>query len=171
MNDIERSTLLIQKRIQNAPVVNLYKQWNIACTKIPFPKYESKEISVHESASKSGEDAYIPSYIPHKAYDITIEFTYKGDFGHCYTDISGFLKYLQGNPPVNDDYDSITEGGFNIYERYNGIGRQKVYMKSFDPEDLAQMTDADYINFKIIFRVTDPDTDISLIDPNAKVVL
>ena len=43
MEQITRSTLLIQKMVAEAPVVNLLKQWNIVCEQIPFPKTESKD--------------------------------------------------------------------------------------------------------------------------------
>ena len=169
---ITRSSLLIQKMTTGAPTVNLYKQWNIVCTKIPLPKYEVKDLPTHDFTGENGEDTYIPSFIPVKAYDCTIEFKYTGELDSCYTNIYlGFIKYLQGAAPVSDDYDSITEGGFKIYDRHNGIGRQKVYMKSFDPDELIHMTDGDHLTFKLPFRFTDPTTDITLTDPNAKVTL
>jgi hypothetical protein len=135
-------------------------------------KYEVKDLPTHDFAGENGEDTYIPSFIPVKAYDCTIEFKYTGELDSCYTNIYlGFIKYLQGAAPVSDDYDSITEGGFKIYDRHNGIGRQKVYMKSFDPDELIHMTDDDHLTFKLPFRFTDPTTDITLTDPNAKVTL
>jgi hypothetical protein len=169
---ITRSSLLIQKQVTNAPVVNLYKQWNIVCTKIPIPKLESKELPTHDFSGENGEDTYIPSFIPVKAYDCTIEFAYKGSLDSCYDNIYlGFIKYLQGTAPSSDDYDSITEGGFKIYDYFNKIGRQNVYMKSFDPNELIHLDDGDHITFKLDFRFTDPATDITLTDPNAKVTL
>ena len=171
MEQIDRSSLLIQKMANGSPVVNIYKQWNIVCEKIPFPKIESKDLPTHDFSSIDGEDTYIPSYIPIKAYDLTIKFYYSGNYDTCYTNIvKGFIAYLQGTAPLNDDYDSITEGGFKIVDQHNMIGRQKVYMKSFDPDTLAHL-DGDKLSFKLNFRVTDPSTDITLIDPKAKVTL
>jgi hypothetical protein len=169
---LTRSSLLIQKMVANAPVVNIYKQWGIVCTKIPLPKYEIKDIPSHDFQGENGEDAYIPSFIPLKPYDITIEFEYIGGMDSCYTNMYlGFIKYLLGTAPSSEDYDSITEGGFKIYDRHNMIGRQKVYMKSFDPDELIHITDGDHLAFKLPFRFTDPTTDITLTDPNAKVTL
>ena len=157
--------------VTGAPVVNIFKQWNIVCEQIPFPKIESKDLPTHDFASKNGEDTYIPSFIPTKPYDLTISFYYNGDLDSCYTNIvKGFLAYLQGTPPANDNYDSITEGGFKIYDRHNMIGRQRVYLKSFDPESLTHVS-GDSLPFKLTFRVSDPSTDIVLTDPNAKVTL
>ena len=172
MDEIQRSTILIQKMTANAPVVNLYKQWNIVCEEIPLPKLEAKDLPTKDNPSANGEDTYIPSHIPFKAYDLTINCEYKGALDSCYTNIyKGFISYLQGTAPLSDDYDSITEGGFKIYDQHNGIGRQKIYLKSIDPEDLAHFNDGDHLEFKITFRYTDPVTDITLTDPNAKVTL
>jgi len=172
LTDLDRSSLLIQKMVTGSPVVNLYKQWGIVCSKMPLPKYDAKDLPSHDFSGVNGEDAYIPSFIPIKPYDLQIEFIYKGDLDFCYTNIyKGFIKYLQGNAPINDDYDSITEGGFKIYDRQNMIGRQKVYMKNFDPEDLIHLTDGDHLLFKLTFHFTDPITDILLTDPNSKVTL
>jgi hypothetical protein len=169
---LDRSTLLIQKMVTGAPVVNLYQQWSIICTKLPQPKMESKELPTHDFAGEDGEDTYIPSFIPTKPYDSILEFEYVGNLDSCYNNIYlGFLKYLRGNAPTTNDYDSITEGGFKIYDRHNLIGRQKVYLKSFDPEDLVHLTDGDHLIFKLTFRFTDPTTDITLTDPQAKVTL
>ena len=137
-----------------------------------MPKLESKELHSHDFSGENGEDAYIPSFIPVKAYDCTIEFGYKGELDSCYDNIYlGFIKYLQGTAPASNDYDSITEGGFKIYDKYNNIGRQKVYLKSIDPDDLIKMNDGDHLTFKLVFRFTDPMTDITLADPNEKVAL
>lgn len=169
---LTRSSLLMQKMTSNAPVVNIYKQWGIVCTKIPLPKNESKELPTHDFAGEDGEDTYIPSFIPKKVYDVTIEFEYKGELDTCYDNIFlGFFKYLYGTAPTDDSYDSITEGGFRMYDRFNKMGRQKVYPKTADPEELIHLTDGDHLAFKLTFRVTDPTTDIALTDPNAKVTL
>ena len=171
-NGLTRSSLLIQKMVTNAPTVNIYKQWNIVCTNMPLPKYEVKDIPVHDFNDENGDDAYIPSFMPLKAYDIVMEFAYKGSLDNCYNDIFlGFFAYLLGSAPANYDYDTITEGGFKIYDRFNKIGRQKVYVKLFDPENVVHINDGDHLTFKLTFRVTDPVTDITLTDPNASVTL
>ena len=168
---ITRSSLLIQKMTANAPVVNLYKQWNIVCTKISMPKYETKDIPVVDFKGSDGDDAYIPSYIPIKPYECTYEFAYKGSLDSCYTNIYlGFIKYLLGTKPANEDYSNITEGGFNIYDKYNNIGRQKVSVNVFDPNDLVH-DEGDHLTFKVTFKFHDPTTDITLTDPNDKVTL
>jgi hypothetical protein len=108
---------------------------------------------------------------PKKAYDVTIEFEYKGELDTCYDNIFlGFFKYLYGTAPTDDNYDSITEGGFKMYDQHNLVGRQKVYLKTFDPNELIHQS-GDHLTFKLTFRVTDPTTDIALTDPNAKVTL
>ena len=171
MDAITRSSLLIQKMVSNAPVVNIYKQWNIVCTKIPFPKIETKELPAHDFSGSNGEDTYIPSFMPFKPYDLQVEFAYKGTEDECYNDVfKGFLKYLQGTEPASDNYDEITEGGFKIYDQHNLVGRQKVYLKIFDPNELIHQS-GDHLTFKFTFSVTDPDTDITLIDPKTAVSL
>ena len=170
---LQRSTLLMQKMTANAPVVNIYKQWNIVCTDIPFPTIEAKDLPTHDFAGNNGEDTYIPSGIPIKAYDITISFAYKGTLDTAYDNIfGGFIYYLRGELPTDDNYDSITEGGFKIYDRHNKIGRQRAYIKKMDPTmTLAHDTDGDHLTFKITFRVTDPFTDVALTDPEQSVTL
>jgi hypothetical protein len=168
---IVRSTLLMQKMVSGAPVVNLYLQWGIVATKITTPKQEVKELPTHDFMGYDGEDTYIPSYIPRKAYDEQIEFAYKGNLDSCYDNIYlGFLKYLLGTAPLDEDYDSVTEGGFKLYDQQGKIGRQKVYLKAYDPDDLVHF-DGDHLTFEITFRVTDPTTDITLTDPKAKVTV
>ena len=172
MDGITRSSMLMQKMVDGSPVVNLYRQWGVICTKIPMPKIESKDIPVRDDKGEDGEDAYIPSHLPVKAYDLTIEFGYVGEIGLCYTNIfNGFLAYLLGTPPTVTGYDAITEGGFKMYDKYNGIGRRKVYLKTFDPDGLIYLDDGDHLTFKLTFRITDPITDIMLIDPESKITL
>lgn len=173
IDGIDRGTILL-KAINGAsnPTVNIYKQWNIIATKVPMPKIEAKEIPAHDFGGENGEDAYIPSFIPIKPYDFTIEFAYKGKLDSCYDNIYlGLLKYLRGKAPATNDYDSITEGGFIMYDKHNKIGRKNVYLKNFEPDELIQMSDGDHLTFKLTFRVTDPATDVTLTDPNAKVTL
>jgi hypothetical protein len=160
----KNSQLLMQKMVDGATVVNIYKQWNIVATEIPVPEIEAKDLPVHDFSGENGEDAYIPSYIPVKPYDIEIKFAYMGDLSQCYNNIyKGFLAYLQGTAPANEDYDSITEGGFKIYDQHNLIGRQKVYLKKFNGEgELVQDNEGEHLQFKMTFRVCDPVTDITL---------
>jgi hypothetical protein len=171
-DEFKRNVLLMQKMTADSPVVNLFRQWGIVCTELPLPKMDIKDLPAHDFSGEHGEDAFIPSYIPVKPYDLTMKFAYKGDMDLYFANIfEGFIRYLVGNAPSTEDYDSITEGGFKIYDRHNCFGRQRVHFKNFDPETLVHDTSGDHLSFKITFRFTDPMTAITLIDPDIKVTL
>lgn len=154
------------------PTINIFMQWGIVAKEIPLPKYEVKELPSHDYIGEHGEDTYIPSFIPLKSYDMTIQFYYKGGMDLCYTNVvEGFISYLIGNKPINDDYNSINEGGLIIYDPYNRVGKQKVYMKVFDPENMVMSSDGESLSFKITFHITDPVSNVSLSDPKKKVIL
>lgn len=67
-----------------------------------------------------------PEEIKLKAYDIDVEFAYKGEMGTANSKIEAFLDYLTGK--------GNTGTCLKVYDTYTKIGRQGVYYKSIDPD-------------------------------------
>lgn len=96
-----------------------------------------------------------PEEIKLKAYDIEVEFAYKGAIGTANSKIESFLDYLTGK--------GDTGTNLKVYDTYTKIGRQGVYYKSIDQDLFVRKSDeGDVVTFKITFRVTDPRTPITL---------
>lgn len=142
-------TILIQKEKEGAAVKDTVRDWNIACTDIPFlPENEAKELPSRDWPDEDGEDTYHPETIKMKAYDLDISLCYKGDLGSAYTQIEEFMAYLTGR-----------DGGgtfFKIYSPHTLIGRGGCYMKQFAPDDFWKGNGEDVLEFKITVRVTEP---------------
>ena len=91
-----------------------------------------------------------------QAYDIEVEFAYKGDMGTANEKIVAFLDYLIGK----DGYGTELK----VYDTYTQIGRQGVYFKSIKPDLFVRKTDeGDVVTFNITFRVTDPKAQMVLL--------
>ena len=133
-------SIYFQKNKSGSPVLDTYTEWSIVCKDFPFMPYgESKDLPAREWADEDGEDTFFPEEIKLKAYDIDVEFAYKGEMGTANSKIEAFL------------------------DTYTKIGRQGVYYKSIDPDLFVRKSDeGDVITFKITFRVTDPRTSITL---------
>lgn len=149
-------SIYFQKNKSGSPVLDTYTEWSIVCKDFPFMPYgESKDLPAREWADEDGEDTFFPEEIKLKAYDIDVEFAYKGEMGTANSKIEAFLDYLTGK--------GNTGTCLKVYDTYTKIGRQGVYYKSIDPDLFVRKSDeGDVITFKITFRVTDPRTSITL---------
>ena len=148
-------TLLMQKMKQGSPVKDSLRDFGIVCTSIPFiPCEETKELPTRDWPGENGEDTYIPEKLPVSAYDMEVELCYKGGLGTCYTKIRSFLDYLKGNDGSG--------AALKIYSPFTGIGRQNVYFKSMGDIEFGKSNIDEVLTFSLVFRVTDPVTDISL---------
>lgn len=148
--------ILFQKMIEDAPVVDTLSNWGIVCKDFPFKLYgEAKELSSRDWKDEDGDDEYIPDELKIAAYEIDVEFVYKGDMNTANTKIRGFLDYLTGR--------GGTGAELMVYDTYTKIGRQSVRYVSVD-EDIffRQEGGNDVVVFVVTFKVNDPLTDITL---------
>ena len=149
-------SIYFRKDKTGSPVIDTNAKWKIVCKDFPFkPSGEAKELSKRDWSDENGEDTYFPSELKIKAYDLDVEFAYKGNVNTANTQIKNFLDYLTG---VSDIGTSLS-----VYDTYTNIGRKGIYFKSINPDLFVRKTDeGDVVTFKITFRVTDPITQITL---------
>ena len=139
-------------------VVDTQNQWKIVCKDFPFKLFGSaKDLPSQNWFDEHGAEEYIPKTLFMDAYDIKVEFAYKGVRDSANTAIRGFLNYLTGNDGLNQGAELM------VYDTYTKIGRQKVRFVSVD-NDLIVRNDSegDVFTFTVEFRVNDPMTDITL---------
>lgn len=138
-------------------VIDSNTQWNIVCKEFPFILYgEAKELSKRDWYDEDGEDTFFPTKLAIAAYDLDVEFAYKGVVNSANTKIRAFLDYLTGR-------DSAGGTELSVYDTYTQIGRQGLYFKDVKPDVFVRKTDeGDVVTFTVTFRVTDPVTDITL---------
>lgn len=149
-------SIYFRKDKAGSQVIDTNARWKIVCKDFPFKlSGETKALSKRDWADENGEDTYFPSQLKIKAYDLEVEFAYKGEMNTANAQIKNFLDYLTG---VSDAGTSLS-----VYDTYTKIGRRGIYFKSIDPDLFVRKTDeGDVVTFKIVFRVTDPATQITL---------
>ena len=146
-------------------VVDTQEMFRVACQDFPFKKLpEIKELPKHDWYDENGDDVYIPiDGYKFKAYDVEATFLYFGTEQTMQNDISNFIEFIYGR--IDSSGSRISSGiVLAVYDEYTQIGRRGVVVTEvnntlyfdvdFDPDAIAQ--------FKIKFRITDPNTDITL---------
>ena len=148
--------ILFKKMKDNAPVVDTLDNWNIVCKDFPFKLYgEAKELPSQDWHDKDGEDEYIPNELKIAAYEIDVEFAYKGAIDSANIKIREFLDYLTGR--------GGTGAELMVYDTYTKIGRRNVRFVSVEDDVFYRQTDSgDVVVFVVTFKVNDPVTDITL---------
>lgn len=140
----------------DALVVDTLDDWGIVCKDFPFKLYgEAKELPSNGWKDEDGDDEYIPKELKIAAYEVDVEFAYKGDMNTANTEIRGFLDYLTGR--------GGTGAELMVYDTYTKIGRQGVRFVSVDDDVFYRQEDSgDVVVFAVTFKVNDPVTDIIL---------
>lgn len=144
------------KKSGDSPTIDSKEEWGIVCKEFPFMLFgDTKEVASKDFHDKDGEEVFIPDELKMKAYDLDVEFAYKGDVNTANVKIKGFLDYLTGR--------GGTGANLKVYDTYTKIGRQGVYLKTVTKDLFVRKnSDGDVVTFKVKFRVTDPTTDIVL---------
>lgn len=152
----EPYAILFKKMKDDALVVDTFDSWNIVCKDFPFKLYgEAKELTVQDWKDMDGDDEYIPSVLPIAAYEVDVEFVYKGDVNTANVKIRAFLDYLTGRDGTGAE--------FMVYDTYTRIGRQRMRYMSVEDDVFFRQTDGgDIVVFSVTFKVNDPVTDITL---------
>lgn len=148
--------IYFKKTKNDALTVDTYDRWGIVCKEFPFKLYgEAKELPSYDWKDMDGEDEYIPDTLPIAAYELEVEFVYKGEMNTANTNIKGFLDYLTGRDGTGAE--------LMVYDTYTRIGRQGVRFVSVE-DDITwrQEEGGDVVVFVVTFKVNDPVTDITL---------
>jgi len=143
---------------ENGVVIDSQKEWEIVCKEFPFLLYgESKELPKRDWLDEDGEDTFFPSQLAMAAYDLDVEFGYKGAMDSANVAVRSFLDYLTGRDG-SGTY-------LSVYDTYTKIGKRGVYVKGVKQDVFVRNTsEGDVVTFTVTFRVTDPTTEITLAD-------
>ena len=149
-------SIYFQKEKDDALVYDTKSQWGIVCKEFPFVLFDkAKDLPTKSWPDEDGEDVFFPDSLCMDAYDIEVEFAYKGEMGSANAKILSFINYLTGK---SDNGTSL-----KVYDTFTQIGRRGLYVKSIGNDMFVRKDDeGDVIVFKIGFRVTDPVTEITL---------
>ena len=151
-------SILFKKMAGGAAVIDTQDTWGIVCKEFPFELYgKAKELPSQNWYDEHGVEEYTPPSLFMDAYDLKVEFAYKGAKFSANVAIRSFLDYLTGN-------DGLNQGAMlQVYDTYTHIGRQKVRYLSVDNDMIVRNDgDGDVFTFTVNFRVNDPMTDIVL---------
>ena len=152
--------IYFKKMKNDALVIDTLDNWGIVCKDFPFKLYgEAKELPSHDWKDKDGDDEYIPDILPIAAYEMEVEFAYKGDMFTANSNIKGFLDYLTGREGDGAE--------FMCYDTFTRIGRQKMrFVRASEDIFHRDQNNSEYgcdvIVFSVTFKVNDPVTDITL---------
>lgn len=159
--------LLMKKRRNDGletTVISTEAQFGMVVSELPFHFVGNpKAPAVRDWPDENGKDVYLPdSGLPLSSYDMEVTFMYKGVFDTMSVQFRSFIEYLRGG---DNNGSSLT-----IFDTYNHVGRQDVYLKSVAPEFLLKQRVAnkdgeEIARFKLTFEVCDPSTDVTLTLP------
>lgn len=90
-------TLLMQKTKDGSAVKSSLSDFGFAIGEIPWPDEETEEVAVRTWPGEHGEDAYIPpGGLKLQAYDVEVEFFYKGVIYTAYEAYKALRDYMTG---------------------------------------------------------------------------
>lgn len=124
--------------------------FGFAVSEIPWPAEETQEVATREWPGVDGEDAYIsPDGLKLKAYDLEVEFCWKGEVNTAYSSYLALRNWL-------------IKRMIKVYDPYWKRGRVGVYVKKIG--DLKPHRDnvGEVLSCKVTFRVTDPITEFGI---------
>lgn len=155
---IEDYSIIFQKEKEGSPSKDLVSDFGMVCISFPFQLgFESKDVTTDDWIEEDGEDSFEPDILTLKAYDLEAEIGYKGeDFN---TKLRAFLNYLIGL-----DGNGVK---LKVYNPHSKIGRKGLRFLKYEPV----VSSSDVFTFKLTFRVTDPRTEISLVERNNIITL
>lgn len=129
--------------------------FGFAVCDIPWPDEEVHEVAVREWPGEHGEDAYIPPVgLKLQAYDVEVQFCYKGDVDTAYAKYKALRDWLTGIDGSGAE--------LRVYDPYWRKGRTGVYVKKFSGFDPHRSNIDEVLSINATFRVTDPITEIRL---------
>lgn len=146
-------TLWMQKTNSGSKVKGSLSEFGCAVRDILWPAEETEDVATRKWTGEHGEDVYIsPSGLKLKAYDLEVEFCYKGAVNTAYSAYKTLRNYLTGIDGSG--------GELKIYDPYWGKGRTRVHVKKFSDLGPHRSNVDEILPFKVTFRVADPVTEI-----------
>lgn len=147
--------LLMQKTKDGSVIKSSLADFGFAVCDIPWPDEEVHEVAVREWPGQHGEDAYIPPVgLKLQAYNVEVQFCYKGDVDTAYAGYKALRDWLTGIDGSGAE--------LRVYDPYWRKGRTGVYVKKFSGFDPHRSNIDEVLTIKVTFRVTDPITEIRL---------
>lgn len=148
--------ILFKKMKSDSSVVDTFDNWGIVCKDFPFEIYgEAKELPSNDWYDEDGDDEFIPDELKLSAYELDVDFAYKGSMNSANVNIRGFLDYLTGKDGTGAE--------MMVYDTYTQIGRQGIRYVKVSPDIFwRQEEGGDVLVFVVTFKVNDPLTDITL---------
>lgn len=148
-------SLLMQKTKDGSAVKSSLADFGFAVCDIPWPSDKTQEVAVRVWPGKHGEDAYVPpGGLKLQAYDLEVEFCYKGAVNTAYTKYNALRNYLIGA--------SGDGAELKIYDPYWKRGRTKVRLLEIGDLEPHRDNAGEVLPIKVKFRVADPMTEIKL---------
>ena len=142
------------------PVYESVDDFGIWCKGIPFKLYgKVKETYSNTWLDEQGDDEYLPDELMMEAYQMEVEFGCKltTSVSDVREKVSLFLDYLRGADL------GATGTRLKIYSTYTRIGRQDVrLLEVSDDAEWYSEGGEEFLVFKVVFKVNDPVTDITL---------
>ena len=151
--------------------LDTYETWNIVCSKSPFRRYgDPKDVVSRNWLDEQGEDVYIPQDIKYKKFDAEFTFLCNGSESDVKENVKGFLSFLTGKSC--SQYNTPVGSRLAIYDTYNSIGWKDVRLKSFSNDGilLNKGEDEVVLEFKVMFEVFDPYTNVIYVSNTGQIV-
>ena len=141
-------------------LVDVWTTFNVICADTPFKYYpEAKPLATKDWVGQDGLEVYIPPQTRLKDYDWEMTFLYVGIRSNMRTNVTNFIKFLQGRHPGVDN--AAVGSRLAMYEDYTQTGRKDI---AFAGVEFDEWWDSPYedsqsiASFKVKFHLYDPVT-------------
>lgn len=150
---VSNNTLLLRKGDDS--VKDSLLDFGMATGEVPWPAVvQVKDPGTVKTEGEHGERTHFPEEACLEAYDLKIGFKHRAPLSRLYRNYSAFRDYL------------LTGGTcLSIYSPYCGVGRGMVWTKEISDVKYHKDNAGEYASFEVVFRVTDPATDVILAAP------
>lgn len=145
--------LYMQKTKSGSAVKSSLADFGFAVCDIPWPSDKTQEVAKRVWPGEHGEDAYVPpGGLKLQAYDLEVEFCYKGAVNTAYAKYKALSNYLIGA--------SGDGAELKIYDPYWKRGRTNVRLLEIGDLEPHRDNVGEVLSTKVKFRVADPMTEI-----------
>lgn len=151
----ELNTIIFHKPAEPTANKGSYEHFGFATGDVGFPAdVEMKSYSTRNVPGEDGERVFFPEVPAIDAYDWTVEFKYQGNFADFYKDFTRFRDYLIGRDGSGSR--------MHVYSPWSDMGKCNAYVKSIKSDKFYRKDNSVYISVKVVFRITEPNSDIKL---------